>query len=428
MGPGAPGPPGGGAGGAGGGEGAGGAGAPGGAGGAAREVRRCAFAGWAPRFPPERGGPRARVLELPEGFSEWLLADGLSLPGDSDALYTRGEASDSSDSEGGGHRDWEGGGGEGGGSGAAERAGRGARSSSSSSSCGSEGSGGGAPGGAGFEETAVFADFRRAVDAAIAELGGAVTPKLNWSSPKDTAWLNPTRTLRCENADTVFLMLRASDRIAHDLCHAFDGWEGDAEADGARGGDLPFTLVLKKWYDLKPGREFRCFVARGGALRGISQRDVTQHFPELAAQACRLRNLLEWFHAERVEEAFPAGGDPYTYDVYVTSGDRLQVRLLDFNPAGGTTSPLLFAWDELELRRAPPPRGGGGEGGGGEEEEEEEGGGAAPELRLVPAAGAARVQPGEAALMGVPFDLVDASPEGALQGFLQRVRETEATQ
>ena len=65
---------------------------------------------------------------------------------------------------------------------------------------------------------------------------------------------------------------------------------------------------------------------------------------------------------------------------------------------------------------------------GEEEEEEEEGGGGAPELRLVPAAGAARVQPGEAALMGVPFDLVDASPEGALQGFLQRVRETEATQ
>lgn len=43
-------------------------------------------------------------------------------------------------------------------------------------------------------------------------------------------------------------------------------------------------------------------------------------------------------------------------------------------------------------------------------------------------AGAARVQPGEAALMGVPFDLVDASPEGALQGFLQHVRETEETQ
>jgi len=307
-------------------------------------VRRCAFAVWAPRFPPERGGPRARVLELPEGFSEWLLADGLSLPGDSDALYTRGEASDSSDSEGGGYRRWRGEeedgeeAGKGGEGGAAERAGRGVRSSSS----GSEGGGGGAPGGAGFEETAAFVEFRHAVDTAIAELGGAVTPKLNWSSPKDTAWLNPTRTLRCENADTVFLMLRASDRIAHDLCHALEGWEGDSGDAGTQGGDLPFTLVLKKWYDLKPGREFRCFVAQGGTLRGISQRDVTQHFPELASQADRLRNLLEWFHTERVEEAFPAGGDPYTYDVYVTSGDRLQVRLLDFNPAGGTTSPLLF--------------------------------------------------------------------------------------
>ena len=52
----------------------------------------------------------------------------------------------------------------------------------------------------------------------------------------------------------------------------------------------------------------------------------------------------------------------------------------------------------------------------------------APELRLVPDADAVRVQPGEAALTGVPFDLVDASPGGALQGFLQHVRETEDTQ
>ena len=34
-----------------------------------------------------------------------------------------------------------------------------------------------------------------------------------------------------------------------------------------------------------------------------------------------------------------------TYDVYVTP--KGTVRLLDFNPAGGTTSPLLFDWDEL---------------------------------------------------------------------------------
>ena len=35
----------------------------------------------------------------------------------------------------------------------------------------------------------------------------------------------------------------------------------------------------------------------------------------------------------------------YTYDVYVTTSGA--VRLVDFNPMGGTTTPLLFAWEEL---------------------------------------------------------------------------------
>lgn len=39
--------------------------------------------------------------------------------------------------------------------------------------------------------------------------------------------------------------------------------------------------MLRKWYDLRPEREWRCFVA-GGKLVGVCQRDVTQHFPQLA--------------------------------------------------------------------------------------------------------------------------------------------------
>ncbi|CAD7700351.1 unnamed protein product [Ostreobium quekettii] len=34
-----------------------------------------------------------------------------------------------------------------------------------------------------------------------------------------------------------------------------------------------------------------------------------------------------------------------TYDVYITSSNR--VKLIDFNPIGGSTSPLLFTWCEL---------------------------------------------------------------------------------
>lgn len=43
----------------------------------------------------------------------------------------------------------------------------------------------------------------------------------------------------------------------------------------------------------------------------------------------------------------------YTYDCYVTAGGA--VRLVDFNPVGGTTAPLLFDWHELYGRGSATP-------------------------------------------------------------------------
>lgn len=59
----------------------------------------------------------------------------------------------------------------------------------------------------------------------------------------------------------VLLLLKASDRVAHDICHALEGCIGAPEAP------LKFTLALRKWHALRPGREFRCFV-RGHDLVG----------------------------------------------------------------------------------------------------------------------------------------------------------------
>lgn len=204
-----------------------------------------------------------------------------------------------------------------------------------------------------------------------------VVPKLNWSCPSDATWVNPLASLACTNADEVraarmhaaldciyqelcdlpcccnparcacmhqslrnhlsscgahacdglnfgmctcnmqvVLMLKSSDRVAHDLelLSRTQGSTSDTSAtattpvDGAPATDpttttttassqasspsaaasipqvpaLQPTLVLRKWYDLRPEREWRCFV-RGDALVGVCQRDATQHFPQLTA-------------------------------------------------------------------------------------------------------------------------------------------------
>jgi hypothetical protein len=65
-------------------------------------------------------------------------------------------------------------------------------------------------------------------------------------------------------------------------------------------------LVLRRWQELLPEREFRCFAA-GHALVAISQRDPSQHFPQLGlsgdVEAIR-KQLLAW-HREKISSSFP---------------------------------------------------------------------------------------------------------------------------
>ena len=78
---------------------------------------------------------------------------------------------------------------------------------------------------------------------------------------QDATWVAATNSTCCTNADEVVLLLKSSDRVADDICHAFD-------ACPARPAEpVQHVLVLKKQYDLRPEREFRCFV-RGHQLIG----------------------------------------------------------------------------------------------------------------------------------------------------------------
>jgi hypothetical protein len=61
--------------------------------------------------------------------------------------------------------------------------------------------------------------FARDIHTAIASLGGAVFPKLSWSSPKDARWITLDGSLRCENARDVLALVKASATCATDLLH-----------------------------------------------------------------------------------------------------------------------------------------------------------------------------------------------------------------
>ena len=124
-----------------------------------------------------------------------------------------------------------------------------------------------------------------ALDAQIREAirthGGGVFPKLNFSAPQDAAWLLPAGApLRCTAPADVYLLLKSSDFVSHDLDEGavfaecdddvVDGGEGESKGPSGEGGEEPYALelVLRKWYAVDRARELRCFV-RGDRLVGV---------------------------------------------------------------------------------------------------------------------------------------------------------------
>ncbi|KAA6426686.1 MAG: cell division cycle protein [Trebouxia sp. A1-2] len=352
----------------------------------AHHVLNCSFAKWYPTF--KSISFRSQVVTLPKGFVDYLVQDGVYLPDSSSALPKR-SAPDSTATEDD-YRDW-----------------------SDSDFSDSDDP----------QTASHFPEVLAEVQQAIEVLGGTIIPKLNWSCPKDATWVTATNSIKCTNADEVLLLLKSSDRVAHDICNAFDSCEGQPQQD------VPYTLVLKKYYDLKPEREFRCFV-QGHDLIGVSQRDVTQHFPALADEASDLEEIILEFFEEHVQHKFP---DPdYTMDVYVATNRT--VRLMDFNPIGGSTAPLLFDWDELGY--------GGSKANAAHEQDANAQNGhaqmSASATVISGGASAASAMPldfrvlTEAIAMrpnkgayGVPFDLVDTSQGSALSEMLEQLQEAD---
>ena len=180
-----------------------------------------------------------------------------------------------------------------------------------------------------------FPELESAITAAIEKHGGACFPKLNWSAPSDAAWVLGG-SLKCTSARDVLLLLKSSDRIAHDLS------EAHTDATDA----FSYTLALRRWCNLRPSSEFRCFCSGHGAkLLAVSQRDRFSHYAFLEAMCPRLLELLSAFAASTFGSANELLPPRVVFDAYVDAEER--VYLLDVSPFHAATDPLTYEWDEL---------------------------------------------------------------------------------
>ena len=206
-----------------------------------------------------------------------------------------------------------------------------------------------------------FPELDHQIKGAIHQLGGTVAPKLNWSAPKDATWLPLNGTLACRTPGDVYLLLQSSDFVAYDLDHALVDVQLQSSPLPPTSPPTPtppplstpedaphtsFYLALRKWCNLHPSREFRCFV-RDHRLVAVSQRHHSQHYPHLRNDRSHHRQLLYRCFRNHIQHRYACGQvSRYVFDAYIDKRNR--VWLLDFNVWGKRTDPLLFSWNELE--------------------------------------------------------------------------------
>jgi hypothetical protein len=286
-----------------------------------------------------------------------------------------------------------------------------------------------------------FPALHAEITSAIASLGGAACPKLNWSSPKDATWISRhPNTMKCTSANDVYILLKSSSFITHDLDHAFDDTSAPATPNPET---FQPVLVLRAFFNPLPSLEFRCFV-KSRTLIAITQRDLN-YYAFLDSLRPQITHRVSELFNKTMRFTFPDGN--FVFDVYIPEADYDdddndgadrkvlgRARLIDINPWAPRTDTLLFDWSELLDRKVAKPLLGTasdapeeedqGEPLTTDEEEEDEDEEEEPEVRLVehddPAA--YNFSSPQYSAHKLPKDVVDASlaGQGGIREFAQR--------
>lgn len=274
------------------------------------QIINCSFSSWYPKY--KKHVPKAHIIKpLPQAFIDYLSSDGIELPDDGHYAVNVGDG----DNE---YSDWS----------EEEEEEKEVKSQKTSNA----------------DTFSQFSEIHEDIKKYI-NSNGPVTPKLNWSAPKDATWIIATNTMKCENASDVYLLLKSSNYITHDLSSAFDEVkpeQEEAEKDDQKSTELEYELVLRKWFNINPALEFRCFV-KDRRIIGITQRDLN-YYDYLDNLSEKIRDLIDEFFEDVLAESF--ADESFVFDVYLPRPfDR--VWLIDINPFARKTDSLLYTWHEL---------------------------------------------------------------------------------
>ena len=114
-------------------------------------------------------------------------------------------------------------------------------------------------------------------------------------------------------------------------------------------------ICIRPFRRMNQTREFRLFI-HGRQLKGMSQYWLIRHFRRLEGHKQRFWAMAEKFVSE-IAWVLPM--DNIVMDIYLTSAD--EILIVDFNPWGEPTKPLLFDrwdrdWNKAEgIKLIPPP-------------------------------------------------------------------------
>ncbi|KAJ9154850.1 hypothetical protein NKR23_g2221 [Pleurostoma richardsiae] len=311
-------------------------------------ILHCSYDYWFPKY--RTSCIRSRVISLPPEFVEYIREDGIILA-DDDGNSQDGDAEDDDD--------WE--------PTAAATAPRPALEEEEHDSDEEEA----APR---LPPNKRFPAVHQVIKDKIRELGGAVAPKLNWSSPKDATWISMHQnTLKCTTPNDIYLLLKSSSFVSHDLEHAFDGTtpaaprSASSASQSTSEGALGFqpVLVLRSFFSPHTALEFRCFVKHRN-LVAITQRDLNHYAFLQSLRPAIVARVKELFDT-KLRFTFPEGN--FAFDVYMPEAgvdeasdddddgaSRLgRARLIDINPWAPRTDTLLFDWNELLELSVPQP-------------------------------------------------------------------------